>query len=152
MFSKLICASIIFSTASTFAATNLVFTGTFHNDRKRHRSTIETDTGRYLLDFRGADLHHVSERYDRENVVVEGDVDYYAPSYGDYPVLRVNKITFRPFGGRTVTYNLGSTRYYTPSESRQYYTTYEEPVYRERRVIRERPVVRERTIIRRIYR
>jgi hypothetical protein len=141
MFLKLICAGMILTSMSSLAATNYVFTGTFHNDRKRHRATIETDTGRYLLDFRGVDLHHVSERHDRENVVVEGDIDYYAPSNGDYQVLRVNKITFRPFNGRAITYSIGSTRYY--SDPAEHYTTYERPVYRE--------PIRERRVIRRYY-
>lgn len=126
MFTRLLCASLFFSAAATFAAHDYVFTGTLHNDRNAHRATLETATGRYLLDYQGTDLYHIGERYDREQTVVEGELIYGA--YERYPVLRVDKITFRPYRGRAMTYRVGEPQY-------EYYTTYERPV-RERRYVR----------------
>jgi hypothetical protein len=134
MFRGLLFAGALLISASAFAATEYVFTGTYHNDRSRHRATIETDTGRYVLDFPGSDLYHLGERFDRENVVVEGKVDYYPRDY-DYPVIRVEKITFRPYHSRSVTYRASAPVYET-------YTTYERPVIREHRVIVKPRVIR----------
>ncbi|HYG74229.1 MAG TPA: hypothetical protein VEK08_04415 [Planctomycetota bacterium] len=99
------------------------FYGVLHNDSKEMRATLETSSGLYVLDYRGADLYHVGERYDREPASVTGTVRHL--SNYRFPVIQVEQITFSPNGTRAVTYNVRLPRY-------QYYTRYyhSRPEYR----------------------
>ncbi|HYF48485.1 MAG TPA: hypothetical protein VEJ63_03720 [Planctomycetota bacterium] len=66
---------------------------------------METDSGsRYLLDFQGIDLYGAAERFDRDRAVVRGTLSY--SRYSRFPVLVVDRITFHPYRGQSVTYRI----------------------------------------------
>lgn len=105
------------------------YEGILHNDSDAHRASLEANGRLYWLDFQGADLYHVAERYDRDRAIVHGSVRY--PAAERRPVIYVDRITFRPYG-RAVTYRV-TPRY----GERRYYSSYQRPVVRERTSVRE---------------
>lgn len=108
------------------------YEGILHNDSDAHRASLEANGKVYWLDFQGADLYHVAERYDRDRVIVRGSVGF--PTSESRPVIYVDSITFRS-RGRELTYNVSPQA--LPREDRHIYTEYRRPPVRERVIIRE---------------
>ena len=108
---------------STSASAASIFEGTYHNDRSRDRATLETGSGIYELDFQGVNIYGVGERFDRDRAVVRGTLSH--SRYSHYPVLVVDRITFRPHRGQRVTYRIRDRwdghRRYNVRDDRFYY-------------------------------
>ena len=110
------------------------YEGVLHNDVDAHRASIEANGKVYWLDFQGADLYHVAERYDRERVVVHGSAGF--PTAESRPVIYVDSITFRP-QGREMTYNVYPQA--TPRGERRIYSEYRRPAVQHRTIVHEYP-------------
>jgi hypothetical protein len=130
----LILLACMAGAAGNLSAQNLApeYEGILHNDSDAHRASIEANGKVYWLDFQGADLYHVAERYDRDRVIVRGSVGF--PTAESRPVIYVDSITFRS-RGRDVTYNVAPQA--LPREDRRIQTEYRRPAVRERTIIRE---------------
>ena len=108
----------------------LTYEGIIHSDGAERRASPFAYGKIYRLDFRGVDLYQVTDRHNRERVIIRGRVEF--PQFENRPVLHVESITFRPYG-RAVTYNIDTVERFV----RRRYNTSDKPYLKERTVIRE---------------